>query len=47
MGSLNTKRYTVSQYSELKGVTKSAVYKAIKENRVNYEKIGNVYLIIN
>ena len=38
MGKLSKKKYTVKQYSELKNVTVGAVYKAIKEERVSFEK---------
>lgn len=44
---LDKKKYTVKQYAGLKNVTVGAVYKAIREDRVSYEKIGSVYLIIS
>ena len=47
MGKLDKKKYTVKQYAELKKVTVGAVYKAIREDRVSFEKIGSVYLIIS
>lgn len=46
MRKLEKKKYTVKQYADLKEVSTTAVYKAIKEDRVAYEKIGSVYLII-
>ena len=46
MNKIGIKKLTVRQFADLKGVTVGAVYKAIKEDRVNYEKIGSVYLII-
>lgn len=47
MGKLDKKKLTVKQYADLKKVTVGAVYKAIREDRVSFEKIGSVYLIIN
>lgn len=47
MGKLDKKKYTVKQYAELKNVTVGAVYKAIREDRISFEKIGSVYLIIS
>lgn len=46
MRKLEIKRLTVKEYADSKDVTVSAVYKAIREGRVNFEKIGKVYLII-
>ena len=46
MGKLTKKKLTVKQYADLKDVTVGAVYKAIREDRVSFEKIGSVYLII-
>lgn len=45
MKKLQKKTYTVKQYATLMDVTVQAVYKAIREDRVTYEKIGNTYLI--
>jgi hypothetical protein len=45
MGKLNQKKLTVKQYADLKEVTVGAIYKAIKEGRVSFEKIGSVYII--
>jgi predicted DNA-binding protein YlxM (UPF0122 family) len=47
MKKLAIKKQTVSQYADEKKVSKSAVYKAIREDRLSYEKIGSVYLIIS
>lgn len=41
-----TKRYSVKDYAKLKGVSVTAIYKAIHTNRLAYEKAGSVYLII-
>jgi len=45
MRKIKQKTSTVKQYADLIGVTVGAVYKAIREDRVTYEKIGNTYLI--
>lgn len=47
MKKLSKKQLSVKQYAEIKGVTVGAVYKAIREERVSFEKIGSTYIIIN
>lgn len=42
------KEYSVKEYAKLKKVTVGAVYKAIRENRVNYTtKFGIKIIIVN
>lgn len=47
MKKIEIKKQTVKQYADEKGVTVGAVYKAIREKRVKYEKLGNFYIILN
>jgi len=47
MGKLKIKKYTVKQYADKRKVTVGAIYKAIREDRIKYEKIGNTYLVIS
>lgn len=39
-------KMTVKQYADFKGVTTAAIYKSIREDRVKFEKIGTVYIIL-
>lgn len=40
------KMLSVKEYAILKGMAESTVYKAVRENRVKFEKIGNHILIL-
>lgn len=37
---------SVEEASKLKGVSKAAIYKAIKENRLNFVEIGKIKLVV-
>ena len=45
MRTLNENMKTVSEIAKLRKITVSAVHKAIKENRVDYQRIGFIYLV--
>lgn len=47
MKKLKKQRYSVKDFAEKQEVTVQAVYKAIKEHRIDFEKIGSVYIIID
>jgi excisionase family DNA binding protein len=37
---------SIEQAAKLKGVSKAAIYKAIKENRLNFVEIGKIKLVV-
>lgn len=39
-------RYSVKEYAKLKDLSLSAIYKAIREERINFERIGSHYIIL-
>lgn len=41
------KEYSVKDYASLKGIAIPTVYKAIRENRLNYTKKFGVYIILD
>lgn len=48
MGKIGSvKEYSVKEYASFKGVAIPTVYKAIRENRVNYTKKFGVYVILD
>lgn len=42
---IGDKYMSVKEYANLCGITPQAVYKAIKQRRIKYYKIGKVYII--
>lgn len=47
MSKLQKKRYSVKEYAKKKKVSVQAIYKAIHESRLTFEKIGETYIIID
>lgn len=47
MSKLSKKEYSVKEYASLKKVSIPAVYKAIREKRIDFTKKFGVYVIID